>query len=72
LRRCPPEVFAPFAYDGEVRIWQWLERPAAFYLPGRANARTRYTEEQLFLGVVRMMTKRARPMRGAKARIRLH
>jgi hypothetical protein len=72
LKRCPPEVFAPFAYDGEVRIWQWLERPAAFFVPGRAKLRTRYTEEQLFLGSVRMMTRRTRPAKTPRAKIRLH
>jgi hypothetical protein len=72
LKRCPPEVFAPFAYDGEVRIWHWLERPPAFYLPGRSRTRLRYTEEQLYLGTVRMMTRRTRPAKTPRARIRLH
>jgi predicted metallopeptidase len=72
LKRCPPEVYAAFAYDGEVRVWQWLERPPAFYVSGRTKQRTRYTEDQLFLGTVRMLTKRTRPARSPRAKIRLH
>lgn len=56
LRRCPAHVLAPFAYDGEVRIFQWLERPSTLYTPGRATARSRYTEAHLFLATVRMVT----------------
>jgi hypothetical protein len=55
-RGLPPEVVAPFAYDGEVRILQWLEKPQS-WLPGeRASHRTRYTEAHLFEGVVRQKT----------------
>lgn len=57
LRHCPPQLWAPFAYQGEVRIWQWLERPGASYDP-KLNSRRLYTEEQLFLGKVRMITRR--------------
>lgn len=57
-RRCwkqlPPELRAPFAYEGEVRITQWLEKPQS-WLPGeRASHRTVYTEAHLFEGVVRL------------------
>lgn len=59
-RRCwrslPPEVRAPFAYDGEVRVKQWLEKPQS-WLPGeRASHRALYTEKHLFEGIVRMKT----------------
>jgi hypothetical protein len=63
LRRCPPEVLAPFAYRGPVRVLQWLERPPAFHLPGPNKSRRRYTEEQLFVTTLELLTKRrkARP-----------
>lgn len=59
-RRCwkalPPELAAPFAYDGEVRVLQWLEKPQS-WLPGeRASHRSRYDERHLFEGIVRMKT----------------
>ncbi|MBI3181904.1 MAG: hypothetical protein HYZ28_07145 [Myxococcales bacterium] len=71
LKRCPPELWAPFAHDGEVSILQWLERPGANYA-SESNSRKVYTEEQLFWGRVRMITRRARPARGPKGKIRLH
>lgn len=53
----PPELVTPFAYDGEVRILQWLEKPQS-WLPGeRASHRSLYTEKHLFEGIVRMKTK---------------
>lgn len=55
-KRIPPELIAPFAYDGEVKILQWLEKPQS-WLPGeRASHRTRYDERHLFEGVMRMKT----------------
>lgn len=59
-RRCwkglPPELVAPFAYDGEVRVLQWLEKPQS-WLPGeRASHRARYDERHLFEGIVRLKT----------------
>lgn len=55
-KRLPPELVAPFAYDGEVRVLQWLEKPQS-WLPGeRASQRSLYTEQHLFEGVVRMKT----------------
>ncbi len=55
-KRLPPELAAPFAYDGEVKVLQWLEKPQS-WLPGeRASHRTRYSERHLFEGVVRMKT----------------
>jgi hypothetical protein len=60
-RKCwkamPPELVAPFAYDGEVRVLQWLEKPQS-WLPGeRASHRALYTEKHLFEGIVRMKTR---------------
>lgn len=57
LKACPKELKALFAYDGEVKIWHWLERPGLLYIPGRDSSRRLYTEAQLFLGNVRMVTK---------------
>ena len=71
LRECPPEIRAPFAHDGEVRMLQWLERPGPTYEPGRPSRRV-YTEEQLFFGTVRMISRRARAARSARPRIKLH
>jgi hypothetical protein len=58
LRRCPPEVLAPFAYRGPVRVLQWLERPPAFHVPRPGKNRRRYTEEQLFVTTLELVTKR--------------
>ncbi|MGQ0508142.1 MAG: hypothetical protein ACT4TC_22820 [Myxococcaceae bacterium] len=60
LARCPPEIFAPFAHNGDVRVQQWLERPSTFFVKGRPKARRLYTEEQLFQGTVRMITRRTK------------
>ena len=55
-KRLPPELATPFAYDGEVRVLQWLEKPQS-WLPGeRASHRSLYSERHLFEGVVRMKT----------------
>ena len=55
-KRLPPELVAPFAHDGEVRVLQWLEKPQS-WLPGeRASHRSLYTEKHLFEGVMRMKT----------------
>ena len=56
LKLLPDEVLAPFAYDGEVRLAHWLERPSA-WLPKGKRYRGVYTEAQLFEGVVRMRTR---------------
>lgn len=60
LRRCPPEVLAPFAYRGPVRVLQWLERPPAFHVPRRRMTRRRYTEDQLFVTTLEFVTRRKR------------
>lgn len=70
LRQCPQEIRAPFARDGEVRMLQWLERPGPAYEPGKS--RRVYTEEQLFSGTVRMISRRARPAKPARPRLKLH
>ena len=57
LRHCPEEIRAAFSYDGDVRVQMWLERPGHFYLRGRDSSRRLYTEEQLFTGTVRMITR---------------
>lgn len=55
-KRLPAPIIAPFAYDGEVRVLQWLEKPQS-WMPGeRASQRKLYTEAHLFEGVVRMKT----------------
>jgi len=70
LRQCPPEIRAPFAHDGEVKMLQWLERPGPSYEPGKS--RRVYTEEQLFFGTVRMISKRAKAPKAVKPRLKLH
>ncbi len=55
-KRLPAQLIAPFAYDGEVRVLQWLEKPQS-WMPGeRASHRKLYTEAHLFEGVVRLKT----------------
>lgn len=61
-RELPDALRASFAYDGEVRINQWLERPTA-WLPGeRGSGRRLYTEAHLFPGIVRMKTRSKAPV----------
>ncbi len=62
LKECPPELKARFAYDGEVRIYSWLERPGLFFFPGKDSSRRVYTEEQLYLCNVRMITAPSAPL----------
>jgi predicted metallopeptidase len=45
-------LLAAMAHDGEVLARQWLERPTP------RGGRAQYTEKQLFLGPVRMLTRR--------------
>jgi hypothetical protein len=72
LKHCPPELWAPFAHDGEVKVLQWLERPGPASSTSRGKSRRVYTEEQLFNGVVRMITRRTRPAKGPRGKIKLH
>ncbi len=69
LKQCPPELWALFAYDGEVRVQQWLERPSATYLPGKPRMRKLYTEAQLYSGSVRIITRRTRAARRGRAKL---
>ena len=39
---------------------QWLERPGPAYVPGTTRVRRVYSEDQLFYGVVRMVTAKKR------------
>ena len=55
LRNCPPEVLAPFAHHGPVRILAWVERPPATH--ARGHSRRLYTEEQLYTVTVHMLTR---------------
>ncbi|WP_434387610.1 hypothetical protein [Melittangium boletus] len=69
LKQCPPELLVAFAHSGEARVLQWLERPGPAYVPGTPRVRRVYTEEQLYLGVTRMVTRRpSASARLAKAR----
>ncbi|WNG42449.1 hypothetical protein F0U60_42810 [Archangium minus] len=62
LKQCPKEVLEPFAYSGELKVLQWLERPGPAYVPGTPRVRKVYTEDQLYYGISRMVThKRPRP-----------
>lgn len=68
LRHCPPEILAPFAHHGPVRVLAWLERPPATHARGRS--RRVYTEQQLFTATVQMLTRRrhrARPPGGERS-----
>ncbi len=56
-KRLPPELVAPFAYDGEVRVLQWLEKPQSRAQGEGPTQRRVYTEKQLFEGIVRMKTR---------------
>jgi hypothetical protein len=60
LKQCPPELSEAFAYSGEVRVLQWLERPGRASLPGTPRVRKVYTEEQLYYGIIRMVTRKKR------------
>lgn len=63
LRQCPKEIFDALSYDGEVLVYQWLERPTAAFIPELTKMRRMYTEEQLFLGPVRMITRKPKVAR---------
>lgn len=71
LKTCPPELIAMFAYDGEVRVQQWLERPNTFYVKGM-KVRRLYTEDQLFVGPVRMITRRPKAKGLKPSKPKLH
>ena len=54
LASIDPEILESLGRSGEVLVRQWLEKPTIRVSP-RSRARLLYTEEQLFLGPVRMM-----------------
>jgi hypothetical protein len=58
LKQCPRELLDAFAFSGEVKVLQWLERPGPAYVPGTPRVRKVYTEEQLFYGISRMVTRK--------------
>jgi len=58
LKQCPKELLGAFAYSGEVKVLQWLERPGPAYVPGTNGVRKVYTEEQLYYGITRMVTRK--------------
>lgn len=58
LKQCPKELLDAFAFSGEVKVLQWLERPGPAYVPGTPRVRKVYTEEQLFYGIIRMVTRK--------------
>jgi predicted metallopeptidase len=53
LSAADPALLSGLAHDGEVIARQWLERPA-----GKASHKQAYSERHLFLGPLRMITKR--------------
>jgi|SRR4051794_32118572 predicted metallopeptidase len=53
LTAADPELLSGLSHHGEVLARQWLERPTG--RPGRGRA---YTEKDLFLGPVQMITRR--------------
>jgi predicted metallopeptidase len=57
LDDAPAAIVAPFSHRGLVRARMWLERPSAHRGERHANRDT-YTEQHLFYGLVRMMTRR--------------
>ncbi|WP_242395199.1 putative metallopeptidase [Anaeromyxobacter oryzisoli] len=56
LAEAPPEIVAPFAHQGIVRVRMWLERPGS-PRAGEGAARKIYTEHQLFYGLARMQAR---------------
>lgn len=63
LAEAADEVLSPFSASGLVNARMWLERPIGFYRVGAYHGRRVYTERQLFMGVVRMMTPRTARLR---------
>jgi predicted metallopeptidase len=59
LALCPEELRDRLAFNGEVRVRQWLEKPPRTYRRGSRQRRV-YDETQTFLGPVRMITRTTR------------
>lgn len=54
---CPPEIRESLAFDGEVLVRQWLEKPSiSFPADAPRKYRRRFSEVQTFLGPVQMIT----------------
>jgi hypothetical protein len=51
-------VIAPFRHQGLVTIRMWLERPPASIPRGSTRVRRVYAEDQLYVGLVRMVDPR--------------
>ncbi len=60
VEQMAPELLAGVAHHGEVLVRQWLEKPPHVTGRGRGLVRRHYDEAQLFLGPVRMITRRPR------------
>lgn len=61
LARCPQIVIDRLSAHGEVLVRQWLEKPPlAIPARTRRGQRRHYSEEQTFLGPVRMITRHTR------------
>ena|GEM_PF-256013 len=58
LKLCPKELLDALSFSGEVRVLQWLERPGPAYAPGTPRVRKVYTEEQLYYGISRLVTRK--------------
>lgn len=56
-RALPLELAETFAYDGEVRVLQWLEKPQSWTPEEKASHRAVYSEKHLYEGIVRMKTR---------------
>jgi len=70
LKECPPEILAPFAHHGEVRILAWLERPPAQHV--RSRSRPRYTEEHLYTATVELVTRKRHRVPRARGALHVH
>jgi predicted metallopeptidase len=56
LAAAPEEIVRPFSTSGIVTARMWIERPIGFFREGEYRGRRVYTERQLFLGLVRMLS----------------
>lgn len=57
--RASRHAIEPFGHNGPVKVWQWLERPSTWVTEEQADsARRVYTERQLFVGSVDMVSGR--------------
>ena len=69
LKAMPEELYTSLSVNGLVAARQWLEKPGITSSSKRNTARSRrvYTEKELFLGPLRMITRGARrPVPGGR------